>query len=288
MAGNQVAVILDAHLPLDDGEAQVSQNGGQGTEEAIEDPVPVDYVKAKGLIQNQAVQLHKPDGAQDTAHGALHSLVGADHRSQLVLAQGSSHKIGSGVRRKGDDKGDENIILPQVVLGRVRPGVHGPDADQSRQQVRKQQPGGQAQADFLKAQLGVGQKHLPKEKHQVEENAQGCQIPVLTEAPEGDQHRHHHGIGHQPEILHQTRPVKQLIGGNGSRRAEQRSRGPGGKHQDNHQQQGQQGHCGKHSCFHVYLAPPNRRLRRWNWEIASSRSLGPKSGHRTSINTYSE
>lgn len=36
VAGNQVAVILDAGLPLDDGEAKIAENAQQGTDKAVQ------------------------------------------------------------------------------------------------------------------------------------------------------------------------------------------------------------------------------------------------------------
>ena len=114
-----------------------------------------------------------------------------------MLPQGPAHKIGPGIGGKGNDKGHQDVIFPQIILPRVRAGIHGPNPDQGREQVRQKEPRSQAEANLLKPKAAMGQQHLSKQQRQVGQHPQMRQIGVLAQAPEGHQHRHDHGIDHQ-------------------------------------------------------------------------------------------
>ena len=101
MTRQQPPIVLDAVLALDGREAQVAQLAHEGAHQTHEDAA-ADVQGLQGTeVKDDPEDHHAQHTADKAAHGALHSLVGAYQRRQLVLAAGHAGEQGRRVTAEG-------------------------------------------------------------------------------------------------------------------------------------------------------------------------------------------
>ena len=215
MARENGAVVLDAALALDHAGKQVTINAQHRRHTAQQGNDDVhrhaDIGAGKGF---HAVGSHRVDqgrhhaehhGAQHTADGTLHGLFGADHRAQLMLAEGTARKVGAGVAAPGkaeDEQDEEHGIVAELL---------------HRQQ-------------FLEPDEGVEAEDHDARKHEQTAGllvADGAVPHHQIDGVKGDQHKghrhdqtaHDHVVGghHQQGIRHQCRVHQPVLFGKAQR-----------------------------------------------------------------------
>ena len=145
------AVVLDAALALDHAGKQVAVDAQHSGDTAQQRDNHIhgnaDIRAGKGL---HAVCRYGVDeggdhaehhGAQHTADGTLHRLFGADHRAQLMLAEGAACKIGTGIAapcKAEDEQDEENRVIAEFfhwqTLLEQNEGVEAEDHDARKHQ----------------------------------------------------------------------------------------------------------------------------------------------------------
>ena len=200
MTGNQIAVILDTGLPLDNGKAQIAEGAHGRAQQAIQQGNQVIDFKFQEKVQNQRINQHTQHGSAQAAEDPLNGLIGADHRSQLVLAEAQADEIRAGIVHECHNKGNQNHISSHI---------HGQNPNQRRQKIRNHHAAHKAHAHGFKAHLNViahhFRQHQHEEGHEQQHKIGSCRLKI---APHGNGEGHDGGINHKPGLLHKSRPVQ--------------------------------------------------------------------------------
>ena len=80
----QIAIVLDAALPLDGGEAQVAQLAHHRAHQAQQQAPGDVQLHLRHQEEDDAEDDHAQHTAQQAAHRALHGFLGADGRGQAL------------------------------------------------------------------------------------------------------------------------------------------------------------------------------------------------------------
>ena len=119
------AVILDADLALDGRREQITQNAQhrRHSTHAQQHQIMLrlhlnadDVVFGRQQRVDERQHTARSHAAQHAAHSALHGLVGADDRSQLVPAERTARKVGRGVAAPGKAEDQQNEINRVIAI----------------------------------------------------------------------------------------------------------------------------------------------------------------------------
>ena len=192
MARHDVAKVLDVKLPLNHREAQIAQHADQrGQQRNQQQPHHIDLHRNAKLgaaplktQRRQDVEHHAGDKPSDHA---LHRLVRADQRAQLVLAEGPPGKVGSGVAEPGAEQRQQQVIKPQGVA------VVVPQIDRRRKRQRNPDAHHKHQRDVLHAGILVGAQQDQKQQRNIGQQKQRQQIQLPLQPDIGKSRRDHKG-----------------------------------------------------------------------------------------------
>ena len=123
MSRQQVSVVLDAELPLDQREGQITHLGHRAAHQTVHGHHGSRRIHPGKVPQQQTVQHQKQAAAQDTADIALQGLVGADPGDAPVLTQKHPGKIGPRIGEEGADHRQQHQI--PAVLHPLQPHQAG-------------------------------------------------------------------------------------------------------------------------------------------------------------------
>ena len=202
------AIVLDAALALDHAGEQVAVNAqhcghaGQQRDDDIHGHADVGAGERLHPVCRHRVddrdQYAEHHCAQHAAHSALHRLFGADHRAELMLAEGAARKVGAGVAapcEAEDEQDEEDGVVAELLyrqqLLELDEGVKAEDDD-----ARKHRKA----AGFLVADDAVAHHKIDGIEQHHQEGGGHHHRPADAVARQHDEQ----GVGHQNA---QQRPV---------------------------------------------------------------------------------
>ena len=203
---------------------------------------------------NQRCDHAEHHGAQHAADGTLHGLFGADHRAQLMLAEGAACKISAGVAAPGkaqDEQDEEHgiiaVLFHRQALFEQDKGVETEDHDAREHQQA---------AGLLVADGAVAHHQIDGiESHQHKRHRHD-QPPHDAVVGKHDQQRVvHHGRIHEPVLLFKAEGIVNFVDGDqGDGRDDQiEDHGVKGEH---HADQDDDAHdCSNNTSFHRFCSP---------------------------------
>ena len=255
------AVVLDAALALDHAGKQVAVDAQHSGDTAQQRDNHIhgnaDIRAGKGL---HAVCRYGVDeggdhaehhGAQHTADGTLHRLFGADHRAQLMLAEGAACKIGTGIAapcKAEDEQDEENRVIAEFfhwqTLLEQNEGVEAEDHDARKHQ----KTAGLLVADGTVAHHQIdGKKGDQHKRHGHDQLAHGAVAGKHDQQCVGYQH-----CVHEPVLFFKAEGAVNLVDGD---------QGDGCDHQIEHHGVEGKHHANEHqnahdrsnnACFHRF------------------------------------
>ena len=201
-----------ANAEIADGEAQIAENAQQGTDKAVQQRnAVIDPEIAGEQVDDQGVKQHTDHGEGNAAQCTLNGLVGADHGRQLVPPEFQADKVSACVGHERHHEGNQDDIPADV---------HIQNTDEGAEHVGDEKTRHKAHGKGFKVNLYVVEHHL--REHQDEERDHEDDKVGMNRAkiaPHAHGGRHDAGVDHQPRPLHQSRPVKKLVGRDGHKRA---------------------------------------------------------------------
>ena len=169
-----------------------------------------------------------------------------------MVAEGAADKIGAGIRREGNDAGNQHQE-PAV--------LHHLKAHHRRQEERHHDGAERRDADLGKLQRRMGRKQLHSQRGEIGQKQQHRQaVGTSQEAPDGDCGRHDRGIDEQAQMPYQARDAHQLPHGHDADGRKQNRRCKLRKHQQ-HNEKDRQRHRRRDDPLFHYFTPPNLRER---------------------------
>ena len=121
MSRDQIAVILDAHLALEDGRGQVAELGDDTAQQA--DDQAVDQQR---LREKESENAAEDDAPQSPADRTFDGLLRADLRAEFMFAQGVAGEVGHDVCSKGCNDHQPDQVFDHRSLFESH---HGVEAD---------------------------------------------------------------------------------------------------------------------------------------------------------------
>ena len=258
------AVVLDAALALDHAGKQVAVDAQHSGDTAQQRDNHIhgnaDIRAGKGL---HAVCRYGVDeggdhaehhGAQHAADGTLHRLFGADHRAQLMLAEGAACKIGAGIAapcKAEDEQDEENRVIAEFfhwqTLLEQNEGVEAEDHDARKHQ----KTAGLLVADGTVAHHQIdGKKGDQHKGHGHDQLAHGAVAGKHDQQCVGYQH-----CVHEPVLFFKAEGAVNLVDGDQGNGCDHQieHHGVEGKH---HADEYQNAHDrSNNACFHRFRSP---------------------------------
>ena len=252
MSGDQIAVVLDADLPLHDGQRQIAHDGRRCAKHAVDRGIEIIHLrKAEALVQEQRIQAQEHDVANDAADCTLHGLLRADDGCQLMFAAGAADKISAAVCDHGQQEGHQNIELA---------AVHAAQAHKRADEERIDEAAEQRHAHGREAQLRMSREQLAEQGAEIDEQAQQRAQPqrLLRDDAARTQPRPHdvrhsgdNRIGQNAAMLQDAGAPKHLIGRHAAGQCKQNRRCHRRQKQNDGQQQRKSDAGGKNAGQHI-------------------------------------
>ena len=152
------------------------------------------------FLQHHGINKHTQHGGNNSTGYALHTFVGTDDRSQLMLAEHGTHKVSAAVGQERNQKRNCNQIAARG---------HGENPNNGGQQIRNNRAGKEAGGNHLNIHLDVVCHHLRKQQNPENQQPQHCHTPLCAvQTPQRDCKGHDRGIQHHSQMAHQASDIQ--------------------------------------------------------------------------------